>query len=54
MKRKLYKIARNQNQSYRSVIKTHTEGANVWSVKACAPRWTLSFISANWSTWPWA
>ena len=33
MKRKLYKIARNQNQSYRSVIKTHTEGANVWRSK---------------------
>jgi len=26
---------------------TTIEGANMWPVKACAPRWTFSFISAN-------
>jgi len=25
-----------------------TEAAHMRSVKACAPRWTFSFISANW------
>jgi len=40
MKYKCKKIAGNQNQSYRSVIKTLfiTEGANMMPVKACAPR----------------
>jgi len=25
-----------------------TEAANMRPVKACAPRWTFSFISTNW------
>jgi len=31
--------------SYENII---TEGANMRPVKVCAPRWTFSFISANW------
>jgi len=31
--------------SYENII---TEGANMRAVKVCAPRWTFSFISANW------
>jgi len=31
--------------SYQNII---TEGANKRQVKACAPRWMFSFISANW------
>jgi len=31
--------------SYQNII---TEGANMRPVKAPAPRWTFSFISANW------
>jgi len=43
------KFAGNQSQSYRSVIKTSLpERTNMRPVKACAPRWTLSFFSANW------
>jgi len=34
--------------SYDNII---TEGANMRPVKACMPRWTFSFISANWWTW---
>jgi len=30
---------------YENII---TEGANMRPVKGCAPRWTFSFISANW------
>jgi len=30
---------------YENII---TEGANMRQVKACATRWTFSFISANW------
>jgi len=30
--------------SYQNII----TGANMRPVKACAPRWTFSFISANW------
>jgi len=37
--------------SYENTI---TEGANMRPVKACAPRWTFSFISANGWTLPWA
>jgi len=37
--------------SYQNII---TEGANMRPVKACAPRWSFSFISANWWTLPWA
>jgi len=31
--------------SYQNII---TEEANMRPVKACAQRWTFSFISANW------
>jgi len=31
--------------SYENII---TKGATTRPVKACAPRWTFSFISANW------
>jgi len=31
--------------NYQNII---TEGANMWPVKACVPRWTFSFISTNW------
>jgi len=31
--------------SYENII---TQEANMRPVKACAPRWTFSFISANW------
>jgi len=31
--------------SYENII---TEGTNMSPVKACAPPWTFSFISANW------
>jgi len=31
--------------SYENTI---TEGANMVPVKVCSPRWTFSFISANW------
>jgi len=31
--------------SYENII---SKAANMRPVKACAPRWTFSFISANW------
>jgi len=37
--------------SYENII---AEVANMRPVKACAPRWTFSFISANRYTLPWA
>jgi len=37
--------------SYQNII---AEGANMRPVKACAPRWTFSFISVNWWALPWA
>jgi len=39
------KICRiSESFSYQKII---TDGANMWPVKACAPRWTFCFISAN-------
>jgi len=50
MKCKCKKICRQVEPilsfSYQNII--ITEGANMRPVKACAPRWTFSFISANW------
>jgi len=37
--------------SYENII---TKQANMRPVKACASRWTFSFISANWQTLSWA
>jgi len=31
--------------SYENII---TKAANMRTVKACAPRWRLSFVSSNW------
>jgi len=42
-------VAGNQNQTYRSVMKTLLLKQQTWGpIKACAPWWTFSFISANW------
>jgi len=49
MKFKCKKINRKAESilsfSYQNII---TGGPNMRPVKACGPRWTFSFISANW------
>jgi len=49
MKCKCKKIYRKAESilsfSHHNII---TEGENMSPVKACAPRWTFSFINANW------
>jgi len=48
------KFAGNQNQSYRSVLKTLLMKNKPEAGRNSALRWTSSFISANWQTLPWA
>jgi len=51
----MYKNCSNHNEFYRSVMKTLSPKHQTWRpVKAWTPRWTFSFISANWQTLPWA
>jgi len=49
MKCKCKTFAGNQNQSYRSVIKTLLLKEQTWGwSKHVRPRWMFSFIRANW------
>jgi len=49
--KKLQESRINPIVHYENII---AEEANMRPVKACAPRWTFSFISANRYTLPWA
>jgi len=42
------KFAGNQKEAYRSVMKTILPKQQTWGRAKRAPRWTFSFISANW------
>jgi len=48
MKCKCKKICKKSESILSFRYQINIEGANMRSVKACAPRWTFSFISANW------
>jgi len=48
----LRNFAGNQKPAYRSVMKILIPKEKPGGDQNNAPRWTYSFISANWYTWP--